>query len=173
MKTITAKHSQPLHIGMQGEHLACEVHFPEALLWREEYGDGVFSLWHRRPGETAAYPCVLHEENGSPVWSVTQSDTQIASTLHTTGFAELQYTVGERIVRSCVYATVIHASITGETMDAPDPAQTWVNSVLQAAERVSQTETRLNEKIGDVGNVESALDGIIALQNSYIGGGEA
>ena len=67
MKKITAAQSQPLHIGMQGEHLACEVVFPEAAHWREEYGDGVFSLWHKRPNETAAYPCVLREENGEIV----------------------------------------------------------------------------------------------------------
>ena len=54
MKKITATQSQPLHIGMQGEHLACEVVFPEAAHWRDEYGDGVFSLWHKRPNETAA-----------------------------------------------------------------------------------------------------------------------
>ena len=163
MRQITAKPSQPLHIGMQGEHLACEVSFPEAPVWREEYGDGVFSLWHRRPNETAAYPCILREENGEIFWSVTAADTQIASTLHSTGFAELQYTVGETVVRSCVYTTVIHESITGETAEAPEAAQTWVSSVLQAV-------ASLDEKIGDVGSIEAALDAIITLQEAYIGG---
>lgn len=132
-----------LFLGQQGEHLAVEIAFPQALQWRELYGAGEFSLWHRRPDEEAIYPCRIRMENGIPIWEVTAFDTAVASHPESFGKAELRLYVGEVIVKSEVFSTVIAECLTGDEMQVPQTQRSWVEDVLLAAERVEASQNRL------------------------------
>ncbi len=171
MRTITASEKRVLHLGSQGEHLAQSIRFPETAQWRSEYENGIISLWHQRPGENAHYPCELaFTDDGVAVWMIAATDTQIASKGEQVGHAELRCTAGDVIVKSQIYTTTISPSLAGGEIAPPAPCQSWVDRVCNAAETAQSSAAYIEENLGDM---HAALDGILAMQEAYIGGGGA
>lgn len=76
-----------------------------------------------------------------PVWVVSAADTAIPSDAGQYGRAELRLVQGEVVVKSCVYSTMIAASLTGAETDPPEPAEDWTNRVVQAAAGAAKSET--------------------------------
>lgn len=75
-----------------------------------------------------------------PVWVVSAADTAIPSDAGQYGRAELRLVQGEVVVKSCVYSTMIAASLTGAETDPPEPAEDWTNRVVQAAADAAKSE---------------------------------
>ena len=145
-----------IQIGKQGENLALEIAFPDSTVWGTYYGgDGKYVLLHQRPGEEAVYQCNLYMDNGIPVWRITSADTAIASSHEKTGRAELRYLIGDTIVKSCVYRTLIAPSLTGTDSEPPDPAgKAWYEKIESEIGDLSKLETE--EKDSLVGAINEA-----------------
>ena len=138
---ITEKASvfSEINLGRQGENQARKVVFDVLRAWHEEFGSaGVASLIVQREEDAEPYPVALEEENGMLAWTVSAADTAYAGE----GKAELRYTVGNTVVKSCVYKTVVRASLGDSTSDPPEAYQSWVDEVLTAAAGV---ETAVNK----------------------------
>lgn len=140
MIKINASTSGILPLGHQGENLARVIAFPRAAGWAAEFGGGTYALWHQRPGESTQYPAVLEMQGAVPVWVVSAADTAIPSDAGQYGRAELRLVQGDVVVKSCVYNTMIAASLTGAAADPPEPAEDWTNRVVQAAADAAKSE---------------------------------
>lgn len=128
-----------INLGRQGENQARKVVFDVLRAWREEFGStGAASLIVQRSEDTAPYPVTLGEENGMLTWTVGAADTAYAGE----GKAELRYTVGSTVVKSCIYKTVVRATLGDGTSEPPEAYQSWVDEVLTAAAGV---ETAVNK----------------------------
>lgn len=140
MIKINASSSGILPLGHQGENLALAIAFPDAAGWASEFGGGAYALWHQRPGESTQYPAVLEMQGDVPVWVVSAADTAIPSDAGQYGRAELRLVQGDVVVKSCVYSTMIAASLTGAAADPPEPAEDWTNRIVQAAADAAKSE---------------------------------
>lgn len=127
MKEILVKPGGEITLGKRGENLARVVVFDIAG-WQMTYGEGRVELLHRRNGDKAPYPCVLKVIGSTVRWELTNADTDKAGR----GSCELQYLVNDVVVKSESYHTRVIQALgpAGET--PPDPAQGWVDLVLQA-----------------------------------------
>lgn len=140
MIKINASSSGILPLGHQGENLARAIAFPRAAGWAAEFGGGTYAMWHQRPGESTQYPAVLEMHGDVPMWVVSAADTAIPSDAGQYGRAELRLVQGDVVVKSCVYSTMIAASLTGAETDPPEPAEDWTNRVVQAAADAAKSE---------------------------------
>ena len=123
-------HAQPgvrIPLGKQGEKNHLEVHF-NISKWRQTFGDGVVDLIARRCGEAEAYPVTdIVSELDTVIWTVIDVDTANPGF----GSAELQYYVGDTLVKSATYATVVADSL-DPTGDPPDPYESWLQQLIAA-----------------------------------------
>lgn len=133
MKEIRATPGSPIPIGRCGENLARTVLFDIAG-WAEMYGAGTARLIHQRPGEDAPYPCVVEADGGDIRWPILSTDAAIPGD----GKAELQYVVGDQIVKSCTYSTYISEALSAPSESPPDPSKPWVDKVLEAGEMAQE-----------------------------------
>lgn len=133
MKEIRATPGSPIPIGRCGENLARTVLF-DISGWVEMYGDGQARLIHQRPGEDTPYPCVVEADGSDIRWPILSTDTAIPGD----GKAELQYVIGDQIVKSCTYSTYISEALSAPSESPPDPAKPWVDKVLDAGETAQE-----------------------------------
>lgn len=121
----------PIPLGRQGENQA------QAVIWQgiaaqyaALYGEGAFQLMVARCGDAAPYPVALIRDGGSLVWTVSDSDTAKSGV----GRCELTYLVGGAVAKSQTWQTQVLASFTADgSAEPPEPAQSWVQEVLDAA----------------------------------------
>ena len=118
-------------LGRQGENQA------QTVIWRDIaaqyaalYGAGTFQLMAQRCGDAAPYPVALTRDGGSLMWTVSDSDTAKSGV----GRCELTYLVGGAVAKSKTWQTQVLASFTADgSTEPPEPAQSWVQEVLEAA----------------------------------------
>lgn len=139
MREVNARTGAELHIGRVGENKALCVVFGVGE-WRRTYGDGVVQLLHQRNGDKTPYPCTIEVEGDRACWPVTESDVAHAGT----GKAELQYLVGDVVVKSETYATRTERALGQAGPTPPAPHESWVRKVLQAG---SAAETSAEEAV--------------------------
>ncbi|MBR1659375.1 MAG: hypothetical protein IJ705_03565 [Oscillospiraceae bacterium] len=132
MRIITARPGAVIPLGRQGENLAVRVRFPAAE-WAGVYGEGEFQLLARRPGEEIPYPVSVIRDGGFVCWDVRAADTSLAGS----GMCELQYYVGDTLAKSQVYLTGIAPAL-DPPGPVPEPAQSWVEQVLQAVSEIRE-----------------------------------
>lgn len=121
----------PIPLGRQGENQA------QAVIWQgiaaqyaALYGEGTFQLMVARCGDAAPYPVALTRDGSSLVWTVSDSDTAKSGV----GRCELTYLVGGAVAKSKTWQTQVLASFTADgSAEPPEPAQSWVQEVLDAA----------------------------------------
>ena len=128
MKEVFAIPGKDIFLGRIGENKATCIVF-DISEWQKTYGDGIAHLLHQRNGDKQPYPCVLEQVEGKAVWCVTNADVAIAGR----GRLELQYRVDETNVKSETFATVTERGLGAASETPPDPYQSWVDSVLEAA----------------------------------------
>lgn len=123
--------SGPILLGRQGENHAQTVIWQGiAAQYAALYGDGAFQLMAQRCGDAAPYPVALTRDGGSLVWVVSDSDTAKSGV----GRCELTYLVGGAVAKSKTWQTQVLASFTADgSAEPPEPAQSWVQEVLDAA----------------------------------------
>lgn len=140
MIEIKATPGKLIMLGKQGENLAREVIFDVSGV-RAEFGDGVFRLSAKRPGESDAYPAAVTETGDTVVWALTGADTQNAGR----GQCELAYYAGETRLKTWTYDTAIAKSLTGSPKT--DPYDEFLDEVnrLAAEAAISQREAKNSE----------------------------
>lgn len=145
MIDIYAQNKQSLILGYQGEHRARRVIF-DLSHWAEVFGEGAALLLARREGDDRPYPCAVTQEGPLVIWEVTAADVFIPGR----GQCELSYLVGEQVVKSRSWNTVVQQSI-GQPGPAPDaPGEHWIHQVTQsarAAEDAAKTAQDCLEKV--------------------------
>ena len=132
MRKIVASESKPIFLGRLGENEATVVEFDVAD-WEETFGTGgQFSVWAKRNGDSAFYPCQSEYSNGKVQWIIQSSDVAVPGF----GLCGLIYRFGsDGNAKSVIYTTYVNEGV--EESDAPPAAwESWVESVLQAAQRI-------------------------------------
>lgn len=128
-----------IDLGRRGENRALAIDFPIDN-FIANYGDGMASLAHLRPGDTEPYICetetVVSDGATYLRWVVTDTDTAKAGS----GRCELRWNVddtgdGDPIddydtrAKSIIYTTTVHPSLTDETQ-IPDPYKDWYDTMM-------------------------------------------
>ena len=149
MRNITVSLCGPaitIPIWYQGENNASIVKIDLAPLI-SKFGDGTAQALFRRPSDTDPYPIVLRRQNDTAVWTVSAGDTAQA------GYGRLQVSwyVGDTLARSQIFTILVQKSLTsGE--NPPNPAEPWVNEVLQAAVDAEQSAKDAADAAGKIPN---------------------
>lgn len=103
-----------LPLGRMGENKATEIVF-NISEWRAAYGDGTVVLLHKRHKDIAPYPATTTVDGDTVTWLVTNVDTAQMGC----GSAEMQYVIGDIVVKSVVWITSVLPSL-GDPVDVPD-----------------------------------------------------
>lgn len=126
MREIIAKAGQEICIGKRGENNAVCVVF-DVSDWRAVYGAGNVQLIHQRNGDKTPYPCPVEVSGGAALWTITKTDVGNPGI----GRAELQYWVGDAIVKSEIFSTKTARSMGDAGEVPPAPATTWLEQMQQ------------------------------------------
>lgn len=116
MREVIVAAGREIDIGRHGEHLATCVKF-DISEWVSTYGEGTAQVMHQRNGDDTAYPCEITREGNTVTWIVTQYDVGVAGR----GRAELQYYVGDALVKSEIFTTSTDRSLYRSTAEVPAP----------------------------------------------------
>lgn len=119
-----------LVLGKQGENIARQIVF-DFSAWHEKFGEGTLTLFVKRHGEDASYPVIPVIEQTTARWSISATDTAI----YGSGSAELRYVVDGVIVKSETFPTFVYRSITETTAPAPDPYESWVETLVALGDK--------------------------------------
>lgn len=133
-------------IWYQGENNASIVDIDLAPLI-SKFGDGTAQALFRRPSDTDPYPIVLQRQDNTAVWTVSAGDTAQA------GYGRLQVSwyVGDTTALSKIFTVLVQKSLTSGK-NPPNPAQPWVNEVLQAAVDAEQSAKDAADAAGKIPN---------------------
>ena len=133
-----------IHLGKQGESLACRVRF-YASKWHEDYPEAEYQLFVSPPGATP-YLATISEDNGVVTWELAAEDTTIPGT----GSVELILTDGETKIKSVTYRTTLDKSPSSqEPGSAPQVHPTWWENAI----------TMINEATEEaVSSIDGALE---------------
>lgn len=133
-----------IHLGKQGESLACRVRF-YASKWHEDYPEAEYQLFVSPPGATP-YLANITEDNGVVTWELAAEDTTIPGT----GSVELILTDGETKIKSVTYRTTLDKSPSSqEPGGAPQVHPTWWENAI----------TKINEATEEaVSSIDGALE---------------
>lgn len=124
MKTINPLLTREMvTLGYQGENEYKRVAFDISDWIRTEGAGGDVILFFRRPGEAVPYPCEIEIDGNTVLWTVTAAETALPGV----GEAELQYRIGNTVVKSKTICFLIKKSLT----DAENIQGTWVEKVLK------------------------------------------
>ncbi len=127
MKTINVNVADTvsvLDLGRRGETGVTEVVF-DLSAWLEEFGAGTAALYVRRPDDAAAYPVALTIEDGSAVWAVSNTDTNVKGY----GAAELVLSSDGVVKKSAVWPIYVGCDIGQPTGSPPDPYESWLETL--------------------------------------------
>lgn len=134
MKTITASPGIVLPLGREGENNARQILF-DITDWQAEFGaDGTVTLLAQLPDATDPYPVAVSVSGSTVTWLVSSADTSQPGAF---GHAELQYRIGDVVVKSSVWQTFISNALGTPSPIPPEPQQAWVDQVLEAAQQAS------------------------------------
>lgn len=134
-------------LGRTGEKNARQVVF-DISEWISLYGEGIAQLIHQRQGDSAPYPCAVAQNGAEVSWTITTADTATAGR----GKAELQYFVGDALVKSVTWTTYTDAALSDVGDTPPEPQQRWVDQVLDAANRAEDAAERAEAASGGGGS---------------------
>lgn len=154
MLIVHAKRGDVISLGREGENLARQVVF-DIYEWQEIYGDGTVQLLAQRMGDAAPYPCAIEMDGNHAVWTITSADTARPGKY---GKCELSYFVGETLVKSETFVTIVLDALGEPTEEPPEPYQAWVDKVLaagtdaEAAADRAETASVRQPTIGENGN---------------------
>ena len=121
-----------LNLGRQGENKATTIQI-DVSEWIAEFPNANINILVLRNGDTSPYIANATVENGILNWAITVSDTEKSGM----GKAEIRATVDDIIKKSAVAVTYVIPSLEGEPSPTPpDPAQSWVDTVIEAKESI-------------------------------------
>ena len=138
---------QVISLGKQHENLAVTVQF-DVSAWLDAIApNGVFGVNVRRHGESASYPCPITVDGTVVTMQIRDVETEKDGS----GFVELEYRVGDTVVRSATWKTYVQPSITDTTTEPPDPFESWVETLTGLG---AQTEQNAESAAGSAEDAE-------------------
>lgn len=146
-----------LPIGRRGENLATRVIYPGA----PESGQAV-TVYVLRNGDTAAYPASEIEITDTEIiWTVTSVDTDKS------GRGKVQYrfadSVTGEVIKTEIYYFIVGLALDTEVGPAPDPYETWLDSLTGLAE---QTQTAARDAEDEATNAHVSATSATASEAS-------
>lgn len=144
-KTLVS--SRAIVLGNKGENNVNKVLFP-VRGWKELYGEGTFGLIHQRPNDNDPYPCSVTLNGYFVEWIIGAADVDQIGV----GRCELRYIDSNGMrVKSVVYDTIIRDSLGNNSIEPPDPWQSWIDNLEEtAAEVISAVEDEVDSQMGEI-----------------------
>ena len=133
MTEIIANPAEVMSLGKMGENLARKIIF--SLDGFPSPKKGTATLLIQRAGEDTPYPAEIEQKPAKVIWFPTSLDTEKPGK----GMAELQWRVGEKLVKSCIFSTLTLESLGPADPDPPDPATPWIDKVVAAGESAKKS----------------------------------
>lgn len=122
--TVTERSTQNIIIGRRGTYDTEQVVFDVSYL-AQTYGSGSAVLMVKRPVDQTAYPATTTQDGDSVTWVITATDTSQKG--H--GECELFWYVDNALAKSVIYSIAVLRDIGETTEEAPDPYETWVDTL--------------------------------------------
>ena len=122
-----------IDLGRQGENLARTIEI-DVSAYLEKWPEADISLLVKRKSDHNPYVADTHIENGILYWPITAAETELAGD----GKIELRVICGNVIAKSATGNIRVVASMTGLEGDVPEPAESWVNQVLDASREAAK-----------------------------------
>lgn len=122
-----------IDLGRQGENLARTVEI-DVSTYLEKWPGAEISLLVKRKNDANPYIADTHIEDGILYWPITAAETEMAGD----GKIELRVICGNVLAKSATGNIRVVASMTGIEGEVPEPAQSWVNQVLDANRAAAQ-----------------------------------
>ena len=150
-------------IGEVGENLAesCTIDYSA---WVEEYGEGNLRIRAIREGDAEPYPVTnVTTENGVATWIFTDADTAIK------GYGEIQilYYVEDVLVKSRVWRTYTHRSLSTSSEEVPDPYQDWLSEVERIGSQIEEdAESASDSATRAAGSASEAAESALSATRS-------
>jgi len=129
---LVARDTPCIPLGRAGENEARTIRWSRELPeWRAAYGEGTVALLHQRARDAAPYPAAVTVAEDNIDWLVSAADAAQPGG----GKCELQYLVGDVVVKSRVWKTEVSPSLS-EPGEAPEPQQGWVSALLSDVRQI-------------------------------------
>lgn len=145
MRITTVTDDVLILLGKQGEINAQEIRFPVVDSWQNTYGaNGTFSMLLQRPTENAPYPKSCTIADGCVCIAIDNADNALAGI----GLLELQYIVNGNLAKSHTWQTKVFECL-GTAGEPPEPWESWVDEVLQAASDASESAESASQSAED------------------------
>lgn len=151
MREVNAILGKELFLGRCGENMASCVVF-NISEWQRVYGDGKAQLIHQRNGDKQPYPCVVKQDGKSVTWCVSNADVATAGR----GRVELQYYVGDTLVKSETYTTITERALGAATETPPAPYQSWMDKMLDMASETEENAAEAAQSAGEAATSAAA-----------------
>lgn len=164
MIIVDANLKKPIKIGKLGENEARMIRFPVGDILKEFPGVS-FSLLNKRPNDPDAYPVPSENyvvDGNYLLWTVTSGDVAQKGN----GECEIVASKDGEIVKDEIYCTETERALDGSGTP-PDPWQSWVEDVEEAAEDAENAAQRAEEAAQALENVNFALAGEQISDNKY------
>lgn len=155
--------NQQIEIGKAGENLArsCTIDYSA---WLKEYGEGDLRIRAIRSGDAEPYPVTnVTTENGVATWIFTDADTAIK------GYGEIQilYYVEDVLVKSRVWRTYTHRSLSTSSEEVPDPYQDWLSEVERIGSQIEEdAESASDSATRAAGSASEAAESALSASRS-------
>lgn len=134
MRITYADTNRRICLGKQNESKVTAVYFP-LKDFREEFGNGTWTIVHRRKLSEKPYIVTDTTESGDyAVWTVTNVDTAYGGY----GACELRYYVDDVLKKTLLYTTVIHPSLTRTSSTVPEPDEDLLDKVLKYFQDINE-----------------------------------
>lgn len=155
--------NQQIEIGKAGENLArsCTIDYSA---WLKEYGEGDLRIRAIRSGDAEPYPVTnVTTENGVATWTFTDADTAVK------GYGEVQimYYVEDVMVKSRVWRTYTHRSLSTSSEEVPDPYQDWLSEVERIGSQIEEdAESASDSATRAAGSASEAAESALSAARS-------
>lgn len=146
-----------INIGISQESGAGKQQF-DVSKWKEAYGaNGTVKILHQRSYDELPYmPNNVVTEGNMVTWTFDSTDSAFPGY----GLVTVIYTVGDNVVdKSAPYKTYTNPSVDGGSTEVPTAQQSWVQQVLEAADRAGRAASQAQHIIagGTTGQVLTKL----------------
>lgn len=140
-------------IGYVGEGGVTQVEV-DFSAWAEAYGSGAITLGVQRNGDPTWYPVALTVDGTNAVWLVSKTDTNVEGM----GAARFAYTVGGDEKRSAVWQFFVDRGLQSPEGDAPDPYESWVDTLTELGAETLQNAQDAQEAAEDAEAAKNAAE---------------
>lgn len=154
---------QRVELGRCGENLARRVAI-DASTWLGRWPGARLEVLCHRPTESALYIPETLLDGAVLLWTVTAADTAFPGT----GRGEVRALLGDVVVKSAVFDTVITPALEGTAGDPPAAGADWATDVIQAADRAeAASKQAVDAKLDAEAAAEQAEENVrTALQEA-------